>query len=74
MPDRNDLLSIVDNSRFNPAIDTGYFPNTPASSVWSSSPYANSSDNAWYVYFWDGGVYSNVKTYGSHVRLVRGGQ
>ena len=75
MPDRNELLSIVDNSRFNPAIDTGYFPNTPASLVWSSSPYAYRSNGVWYVFFYYGVDAFIYKTYsGVRVRLVRGGQ
>ena len=40
-----------------PTIVSWAFPNTPGSwYFWSSSPYANDSDNAWYVDFGDGGV------------------
>jgi hypothetical protein len=74
MPNRNELLSIVNNATVNPAIDSNYFPNTPASFVWSSSPLAYGSNWAWYVYFYDGHVSSANRTYDVHVRLVRGGQ
>ena len=77
MPDVNELLSIVDNSLSypNPTIDTVYFPNaTNMSFVWSSSPNANNSNNAWNVNFNNGNVNNNNKTNNNHVRLVRGGQ
>ena len=74
MPGRNELLSIVDNSRFNPAIDTDYFPNTPASDVWSSSPLAANSYYAWRVYFANGHNNYGYKANLYPVRLVRGGQ
>ena len=76
MPDVNELLSIVNNATVNPAIDTNYFSNSPASNVWSSSPYADYSNYAWYVSFNYGGVnYDDYdKPNGNHVRLVRGGQ
>lgn len=74
MPTRRELQGIVDYGRFNPAIDTGYFPNTPSSYFWSASPVAGTSDYAWYVYFGDGYAYAYSRSYSFHVRLVRGGQ
>lgn len=75
MPTRKELQGIVSYDRVVPAIDTDYFPNTPAYSVvWSGSPYAYDSDFAWYVYFdfGDSGYYN--RSYNLRVRLVRGGQ
>jgi len=77
MPTRTELLGIVSFDRVSPAIDTAYFPNTPLSSVvWSGSPYANYSNYAWYVDFYNGfsGYYNRNSNGNSQVRLVRGGQ
>lgn len=73
MPNRNELLSIVDNSRFGPAIDINYFPNSPASGVLSSSPEPFFLDRVWGVHFGNGVVGHYIKDGYSHVRLVRGG-
>ncbi len=76
MPDVNELSSIVHNAKASPIpnIDNGYFPNTPASAVWSSSPYAKDSNNSWYVDFSSGHVWYYSKFSNDHVRLVRGGE
>ena len=79
LPTIQELQSIVDYSTFSPAIDSGVFPNTPTSSVtssavWSSSPDAIGSNNAWSVYFFYGSVSYDNKTGSNHVRLVRSGQ
>ena len=58
-----------------PTIFSSAFPNTPSSDVWSGSPHAGDSDGAWYVYFSSGYAgYYRSRSYGSDVRLVRGGQ
>ena len=75
LPTRDELRSIVDYSRYGPAIDTAWFPDIGQYwGYWSSSPYAFSADFAWYVpfYYGDGGYYPKAGAY--HVRLVRGGQ
>jgi Protein of unknown function (DUF1566) len=69
-----ELSSIADKSRINPAIDTVAFPATPASLFWSSSPYVGNASYAWYVYFYDGYVYGDVRVSSGYVRLVRAGQ
>ena len=77
MPTRKELQDLVDYGRFNPSIDTTYFPNTPGSVFWSGSPYAGSTDYAWYVDFNGGaaGYHGNYpRDTPHHVRLVRGGQ
>lgn len=73
MPNREELRSIVDYSRTNPAIDTNYFPNTQFS-YWSGSPNAYDSSSAWNVNFGFGYDGSNYRYNNLHVRLVRGGQ
>jgi len=76
MPSRKELLSIVDSGRHSPNIDPAFFPNTSSSSsyFWSASPYADSSDVAWYVSFSLGYSYYNDRSNDYRVRAVRGGQ
>ena len=76
LPEFEELRSIVSYDRYNPSIDTDYFPNTPSSGFWSASPHAGNSDNAWGLSFSHGSDYgTNSKGYvGARVRLVRGGQ
>ncbi|CAK0764160.1 putative CASPASE_P20 domain-containing protein [Gammaproteobacteria bacterium] len=57
-----------------PAIDQEAFPNTPASSFWSGSPVAGSSNYAWFVSFDGGYDYWGSRNDAYAVRLVRGGQ
>jgi hypothetical protein len=54
LPKVSELLTIVDATRFNPAIDPAAFPSTPATYFWSSSAYVGSSGSAWSVYFYNG--------------------
>lgn len=70
LPTRRELLSIVDNSRTSPAIDTNYF-NGASGRHWSSD--INVS-GAWAVFFSDGSTSSGIKSSPFSVRLVRSGQ
>jgi Protein of unknown function (DUF1566) len=78
LPYITELQTIVDFSRYNPAIDTTFFPGTVSSLYWSSTTYAYYSGYAWYVYFSSGYVsYDGIKAYVypvRAVRAVRGGQ
>ncbi|NEX18574.1 MAG: hypothetical protein C1943_18745 [Halochromatium sp.] len=78
LPNVKELLSLVDHSRFQPAIDQQFFPGTPADAsadwFWSSTPSAYNSDRAWFVSFSDGEVGDGNKGFGLYVSLVRGGQ
>ncbi|MBT5687848.1 MAG: DUF1566 domain-containing protein, partial [Gammaproteobacteria bacterium] len=74
LPEREQLRTIVDYSRYNPSINQGYFPNTKSSSYWSSSPHADNSTYAWYVNFYSGYDSRSFKDSYVYVRLVRGGQ
>jgi hypothetical protein len=73
LPNRRELISIVDDRRSEPSIDDGAFPHTPTSNFWSASSYADGSSSAWEVGFFSGYVYSDNKTYTNDVRCVRGG-
>ena len=73
-PNIRELESITDYSLYGPPIDTTYFPGINASYYWSSTTVAFVSSEAWYVYLFDGGVYSSSKSDSRDVRCVRGGQ
>lgn len=74
LPTRGELHSIVDYSRYNPSIDTDYFPYTQSYLYWSDSPWSVFRYGAWGVDFLSGAGTSSRKVNGKHVRLVRGGQ
>jgi hypothetical protein len=75
LPTKKELLTIVDYSRYNPAINPTYFPDTVSSFYWSSTTYANGMHRAWGVHFNYG--YGDLildKDNDNYVRAVRGGQ
>ena len=73
MPSLQELESIRDLSRVNPAIDTDAFPNTPNEWFWTSTPCADSpKDTAWVVSFGNGGSDILNRGYSYRVRAVRG--
>uniref|UniRef100_A0A6M3KG77 Lcl C-terminal domain-containing protein n=1 Tax=viral metagenome TaxID=1070528 RepID=A0A6M3KG77_9ZZZZ len=70
LPTRRELVSLVDDERWDPAIDPVF--QCFSSYYWSSTPYANYTDYAWYVNF----CYGVDSDYGSksssyYVRAVR---
>lgn len=72
LPTKAELESLVDDSTYNPAIDTTHFPMTPNDAFWTASPYANSVNNAWSVKFGGGeSEYSNTIATALRVRCVR---
>jgi len=74
LPTEDELLSLADYTKSNPAINTSIFPGANASNFWSASALAGDSNYAWYVYLYDGYAYGlNYKTDAYHVRLVRAG-
>ena len=74
LPTIKELDSIVDLTRYNPSINTAYFPDTAASWYWSSTTNAYDTNGAWVVYFGYGYDGSNDKNGSSYVCAVRGGQ
>lgn len=75
MPNVKELESLVDDTRWNPAIDTTKFPNVAAGAAyWSSTTDSKDPRNAWHVPFYSGGVFNTRKIVERHVRCVRGGQ
>lgn len=74
VPSSEELLSIVHKGRFNPAIDTGYFPYTKSDMYWASSLNANDTGIARFVFFINGDENFSFKFVSLSVKLVRGGQ
>lgn len=75
LPNATEIQSIVDYTKYNPAIDTTAFPNTNASDYWSSTTLAVNTGNAVTLDFETGFVsVGSGKTTSFHVRCVRGGQ
>ncbi|MBI5557052.1 MAG: DUF1566 domain-containing protein [Deltaproteobacteria bacterium] len=74
LPNRNELQSLVDYSRYSPSIDTTSFPGTKPSYYWSSTTSANYTNYAWYVHFNYGHVGYDYKSFSYYARAVRAGQ
>ncbi|WP_201245890.1 DUF1566 domain-containing protein [Halochromatium salexigens] len=70
LPNKDELASLVERRCQSPAINERYFPNTSSGWFWSSSPSADDSRDAWFVFFYNGHLGSRSKTSGSYVRLV----
>jgi len=75
LPNRNELASLMDISRYNPALTSGYpFANVQSDHYWSSSTNANYTNSAWIADIVTGYVSSNDKTSSCDVWPVRGGK
>jgi hypothetical protein len=72
-------VSLVDDTRLGPAINTDLFPDTKSTWYWTGTPCKwdeGSGENAarWVVFFVIGHVYYHDIYYDACVRAVRGGQ
>jgi len=74
LPTVAELVSIVDYSQYNPAIDTAFFPDTKFSYYWAGTTNAINTDYAYDVYFSDGYMGSSSKSGNGYVRCVRDGE
>lgn len=74
LPTVSELLSIADQSRANPPLDTDVFPNSSLNAHWTSQTVAFDPDFAWYVYFTAAGNGMINKSNAAHIRLVSGGE
>ncbi|HMB14868.1 MAG TPA: DUF1566 domain-containing protein [Pelovirga sp.] len=70
LPSRQELLSIVDNGRFKPALETRQFPDASSQYYWTASPYEDNSQVAWQIYFLYGEALTTEKTEAKQIRLV----
>ena len=73
LPNRNELQSILDYTRYGPSLDPA-FPLIRPSSNWSSNTNAANPATAWIVNFYNGDVSILGKENESYVHAVRGGQ
>ncbi len=71
LPTREELRSLADYEKYNPAIDTSVFPDAVSSYYWSSTTDANYTYSAWGINFSSGDDYSTLKIYSRDVRAVR---
>lgn len=75
LPNINELRSIVDYGKYNPAIDDTIFENVNPAEYWSSTTQYENTNYAWYIYFDGSGDSGDVKDdLELNVRCVRGGQ
>ena len=70
LPNKKELLSLVDYAVSNPSIDA-VFSYTTSSYYWSSTTSASLTSNAWIVNFYGGYTYSFNKSTTYYVRCVR---
>ncbi len=70
MPTLQELSSIVDYTKYNPAILDG-FSSGGSVYYWSSTPYIGDSDKVWGINFKTGATDANGKNYTRHIRCVR---
>lgn len=70
LPTIQELLSITDKGRFNPAIDPLFLNTKNSSNYWSSTLDINNDSNVWFVFFYAGHGLSGNKTSLNYVRCV----
>jgi len=74
LPTLKELDSILDLSRFDPAINPSYFPNTLSFRFWSSTTHITNDIHAWTISIYEGSNFDHIKTKTNYVKAVRGGQ
>ena len=72
LPTVEELFVLADRTKFNPAIDTAFFPKCTGGWYWSSTVDASSpGDCAWGVYFGNGNSFCTHQSLEGLVRAVR---
>jgi hypothetical protein len=71
LPTRAELLTLVDITRFDPAIDADVFPFVTGGWFWSSDISAWTPDSAWFIDFSYGGVNVSNRQFSGAVLAVR---
>ncbi|MDZ7760133.1 MAG: DUF1566 domain-containing protein [Desulfovermiculus sp.] len=73
LPNRNELQSLVDYSKFDPAVDSLLKENTPSSYHWTSTTVAGKADRSWHLDLSTGSLDIRTKSINWDARAVRGG-
>ena len=73
LPNKKELLTIVDYGTYNPAISS-VFEKTTSGDYWSSTVLMSYTNSVQLISFYDGFTYYSVKSNSSYVRCVRAGQ
>ena len=74
LPNRNELASLIDLGRFNPALPAGHpFTGVRPSYYWTSTTFANNGDHAWLIHFFSGFITHDDKAGTHYVWFVRTG-
>jgi hypothetical protein len=74
LPNKNELISIVDYLQYDPALDSGTFQNYYSGYYWCSTTNAKYGNYAWGINFLNGYSRHMGKGNSYHIRCVRGGQ
>ncbi len=75
VPTQDELLTLVDYTQPNRAINTTVFPDTPGKAFWSATSHANAPQHGWYVVFaYDCAYYRYYQGSNAVLRLVRSGR
>jgi len=73
LPNKDEIRSIIDYSRINPAVDTWYFPNCKSDFYWTAVPYNMQKPFIWGIFFGLGSGICYTPKAKRYVRAVRGG-
>lgn len=76
LPNRKELLSLLDDTRHWPSLNTTMFPNA-TTYYWSSTTYVRNASLAWHMNFYTNAyeqIYPKTNTDADSARCVRGGQ
>ncbi|HOW43434.1 MAG TPA: DUF1566 domain-containing protein [Candidatus Omnitrophota bacterium] len=73
MPNKDELRTILDYGRTNPAVDLNYFPNTQSDLYWTANPYNMQKPFIWGLFFGLGSGICYTPSSERFVRAVRGG-
>jgi len=73
LPNKDELRSIIDYSKTNPAVDVSYFPNCKVALYWTCVPYNMQPPFIWGIFFGLGSGICCTPSSVQCVRAVRGG-
>lgn len=74
LPNKDELRSIIDYSRTNPAVDLEYFPHCQSDLYWTAVPYNMQKPFIWGIFFGLGSGICYTPLSERYVRAVRGGR